>query len=43
MLTQFVNFKAKMFEDDIKEIARQEAKNILKGELYKYRALVKEK
>ena len=40
MLTQFVNFEAQMIEDDI---ARQEAKYILEGELYKYRALVFEK
>ena len=40
MLTQFVNFEAQMIED---YIAGQEAKYILEGELYKYRALVFEK
>jgi len=42
-ISQFADVETQMIKDDIKEICRQEAKNVLEEQLYKYRAKVNEK
>merc|ERR1712226_133917 len=39
-ISQFADIETQMVKDDIKEICRQEAKNVLEEQLYKYRAEV---
>jgi len=41
-INQFADIETQMVKDDIKEIRRQEAKNVLEEQLYKYRAEVNE-
>eukprot|EP00092_Neocalanus_flemingeri_P034469 GFUD01037480.1.p1 GENE.GFUD01037480.1~~GFUD01037480.1.p1 ORF type:complete len:764 (+),score=200.20 GFUD01037480.1:264-2555(+) len=42
MVAHFVNYEAQMIKEDIEEISRQEAKNMLEEQLYKYRAAINE-
>jgi len=42
MVNHFLNYEVQMMKEDINEISRQEAKNILEEQLYKYRAAMNE-
>jgi len=42
MLNHFLNYEIQMIKEDINEISRQEAKNMLEEQLYKYRAAINE-
>jgi len=42
MLHHFLNYEVQMIKEDINEISRQEAKNMLEEQLYKYRAAINE-
>jgi len=42
LVTYYVNFEDQMIKDDVQEISRQEAKNHLEEQLYKYRAALNE-
>lgn len=42
MLNHFSNYEVQMIKEDINEISRQEAKNMLEEQLYKYRAAINE-
>jgi len=42
LVTYYVNFEDQMIKDDVQEISRQEAKNNLEEQLYKYRAALNE-
>jgi len=42
MLNHFLNYEVQMIKEDINEISRQEAKNMLEEQLYKYRAAIQE-
>merc|ERR1712013_280043 len=42
MLNHFLDYEIQMIKEDINEISRQEAKNMLEEQLYKYRAAINE-
>lgn len=42
MVNHFSNYEVQMIKEDINEISRQEAKNMLEEQLYKYRAAINE-
>jgi len=42
MVNHYVNYEQQMIKEDFNEISRQEAKNLLEEQLYKYRAAVNE-